>query len=139
LDERRRIETICQRLAGNEFIIEETIQNKERLNSYNGKDFQLIRGMFEFYTKDIRNFHLTYCFQAMCGGDDEDRQLQATSWIAHITGELAILNVRGPDHFTQSHAHTYFIFGRLHLVSPGPHIIQINITSLLKDDLTVSR
>jgi hypothetical protein len=53
----------------------------------------------------------------MYGADDKDELMQAKSWIVHISGELAILVSRGPDQYTEGHAHRLFIDGRLHLVS----------------------
>lgn len=53
----------------------------------------------------------------MHGADDRDKLIQAKSWTAHNSGELAILVARGPEQFTEGHAHRLFIDGRQHLVS----------------------
>lgn len=46
-----------------------------------------------------------------------DTLTQAKSWMAHSSGELAILVARGPDQYIYGRAHRLFVDGRLHLVS----------------------
>jgi hypothetical protein len=52
----------------------------------------------------------------MYGVHESEEMMQATSWIAHMAGVLAILETLGPERFSDEHAHNLFTYGRLHLM-----------------------
>ncbi|PGG98203.1 hypothetical protein GX51_06923 [Blastomyces parvus] len=53
--------------------------------------------------------------EAINGADDKHGNAQATSWMAHSSGELALINSRSPEQCIFGRAHQLFVDGRLHV------------------------
>ena len=47
----------------------------------------------------------------------KDKLAQASSWLAHTSGDIAVVAARRPEQYISGNAHRLFVDGRQHLVS----------------------
>ncbi|KAH8670100.1 hypothetical protein BGZ60DRAFT_375305 [Tricladium varicosporioides] len=70
-------------------------------------------------------------YEAMYGGDGQERFRQARSWLAHCGGDMALLISRRPEEYISGYAHRLFVDGRMALVNNYPLESYLASSSLL--------